>query len=655
MQAESTLEDEMPLVKKAITEDYSSREEPEVKLRVIESGDNKGSRDADSQRRRARTIAKQQQAAERIAAATEELVTSITEAATASEQLKKAVDQIASGAEEASGAAQESLQAVTQVAGSMLQVKDNADTSLEKTETLQNLLASLNAEINNTITNVGAAAERQSDSVKLMEELEKQAANIGDIVKTVARIADQTNLLALNAAIEAARAGKHGKGFAVVADEVRTLAETSEKSAQEIQDLVKQIRSDVKTISDGINKSAMTAIEEVEKGSIVTQQLDQVRTDMIEIKSGAAEISRLAIDANKGAVEAEKGSTAIASAAEEQSSACEEAVQMVNQQAKGVELGQQASQELASLAEDLRTSTNISKSAEEVASTAEDLSQATQEINQAATQILAALEQISAGAKQQNSAAERSSTAITQLEKAATVAHQNSGLALEKGTGISQLLKESTGNIEDLIRGVTLALDENTRSREQIKTLEQLSRKIDKIVDSITTVSIQTNMLAVNGAIEAARAGEFGKGFVVVATDIRNLAKESAENADQIKEMVKSVQDQVGTVRRDLDELASTTASEVEKTKGITSKLSLVETDMAVVLDGNKEIGLAAEEISTALVQLKKGIEQVASAANESATATTQAASGAKQQLEASNTLVTAIDEISSLADELQS
>ena len=53
----------------------------------------------------------------------------------------------------------------------------------------------------------------------MVSELEKQAANIGDIVKAVARIADQTNLLALNAAIEAARAGKHGKGFAVVADE----------------------------------------------------------------------------------------------------------------------------------------------------------------------------------------------------------------------------------------------------------------------------------------------------------------------------------------------------------------------------------------------------------------------------------------------------
>jgi methyl-accepting chemotaxis protein len=86
----------------------------------------------------------------------------------------------------------------------------------------------------------------------MVAELEQQAANIGDIVKAVARIADQTNLLALNAAIEAARAGQHGKGFAVVADEVRTLAETSEKSAKQIQDLVGQIQQEVQVIAEGI-------------------------------------------------------------------------------------------------------------------------------------------------------------------------------------------------------------------------------------------------------------------------------------------------------------------------------------------------------------------------------------------------------------------
>ena len=125
----------------------------------------------------------------------------------------------------------------------------------------------------------------------MVVELEKQAATIGDIVKAVARIADQTNLLALNAAIEAARAGKHGKGFAVVADEVRTLAETSEKSAKQIQELVGQIQTDVKSIADGINSSAKTMEEEVEKGKTITAQLEQIRLDAIEIVKGIQEIA----------------------------------------------------------------------------------------------------------------------------------------------------------------------------------------------------------------------------------------------------------------------------------------------------------------------------------------------------------------------------
>ncbi|MGC6547505.1 methyl-accepting chemotaxis protein, partial [Escherichia coli] len=89
----------------------------------------------------------------------------------------------------------------------------------------------------------------------------------------VGRIADQTNLLALNAAIEAAHAGQHGKGFAVVADEVRTLAETSERSAAQIQELIGKIQSDVQDIAGGINQSAAAIDEEVAKAAIITEQL----------------------------------------------------------------------------------------------------------------------------------------------------------------------------------------------------------------------------------------------------------------------------------------------------------------------------------------------------------------------------------------------
>ncbi len=288
-------------------------------------------RDADAQRRKARTLAKQQQAAERVASATTQLSSGITEAASAAEELKRAMDQIAAGAEEASGAAQESLRAVNRVTDALAKTKTNAAESRTKSETLQTLIGGVGAAVAGTVVNVGAAAERQAGSVGLVKELERQAANIGEIVKAVVRIADQTNLLALNAAIEAARAGQHGKGFAVVADEVRTLAETSEKSAREIENLVGQIQSEVQTISEGINASATAAKGEVEKGRVISEQLGNIRDEMVVVVRGATEIAAAAAQADRAAIEAQKGAEAIAAAAEEQSSACEASLKMVNE------------------------------------------------------------------------------------------------------------------------------------------------------------------------------------------------------------------------------------------------------------------------------------------------------------------------------------
>jgi methyl-accepting chemotaxis protein len=215
-------------------------------------------RDADANRKRARTLAKQQQASERVASAASELATGINEAASAAEELKRAATQIATGAEEAAGAAQESLAALTQVSGAITRQMAAVSQARTTAEGMQTLAGQINSEVQTTVTvaNVATAAQRQAESVKMVAELERQAASIGDIVKAVGRIADQTNLLALNAAIEAARAGKHGKGFAVVADEVRTLAETSEKSARQIQELIGQIQGEVKTIAEGINRRA---------------------------------------------------------------------------------------------------------------------------------------------------------------------------------------------------------------------------------------------------------------------------------------------------------------------------------------------------------------------------------------------------------------
>lgn len=268
---------------------------------------------------------------------------------------------------------------------------------------------------------------------------------------------------------------------------------------------------------------------------------------------------------------------------------------------------------------------------------------------------MAAIEQIRKGAEVQSAGAAEASAAITQIEKGLELAQGRATVGGEKVAAIKGLLGVNKTSIDAMIAGISSSADSSKASIKQIKGLELVSRRIDKIVDAITTVSIQTNMLAVNGSIEAARAGEFGKGFVVVATDIRNLAHDSAENADRIKDLVKAVQDQIGVVGRDLEEIVAAALGEVEKAKMSTTNLVTIETDIAVVEKGTQEILTAANEISAATVQVKKGMEQIASAAQQADKASTEAATAAKQQSQGAEELAAAIEEISSLADELQS
>jgi len=197
---------------------------------------------AEVEKRRARNVTRQQKAAERIAAASSLLSSGIAEAAATSEQLRRAMDQIAAGAEQASTAAQESMQSVGAIATQIGKATEDAEASAQETEALAKSLRSFRIQIIDSIDKIAVLSARHTASGVAVEELQRQAAAIRVVVKTVSRIADQTNLLALNAAIEAARAGQHGKSFAVVADEVRTLAETSEKSARDIQEMIGQIQ-----------------------------------------------------------------------------------------------------------------------------------------------------------------------------------------------------------------------------------------------------------------------------------------------------------------------------------------------------------------------------------------------------------------------------
>lgn len=564
------------------------------------------------------------------------------------------MEQIASGAEEAASAAQETLAVAASTAATLMQARERSEAARRRTEALETLLSETSNQIGGWAGNIRHNGDRQAATVDIMAQLSEQAASIGDVTKTVSHISDQTNLLALNAAIEAARAGDHGRGFAVVADEVRALAETSEKGARDVQGLATQIETQVDSVASIVRTAAETASAEAEKGRTVISALSDLRKEVGALAEGSQSIAAATLAAESAAREAQRGAEIISSAAEEQAAAAAEALRSVEQQATVLDESQAASRSLSVLAADFKSTSSSDVAADQLASAAEQLSTAIQEMSGSAAQIMTAVDQIGRGGQQQAAATQQASAAVNQIEKTVQSFRESAVRSLERTRQMDAMLGECRLQITGLSQGVTKSIDTMRQSLELIAGLENVSRNILKIVDGIGMVSIQTNMLAVNGSVEAARAGEFGKGFAVVSKDIRNLARDSGENAARIKDIVVAIQSQIGAVRRELEGTIAGAEIENQKTAAVLADFEVVQKDLAQIAEGSGQISASAETILASMKDVAQSARQVASVAEEAARASTEAAAAAKQQARGAEDLAAAIEEIASLAETIQ-
>jgi methyl-accepting chemotaxis protein len=603
---------------------------------------------------RRKAPARQDTLSERVAAATEELASGLSQASSAANELRGSMEQIASGAEEAAGASQEQLAAIKRIFGALRTARTEAEASRRRTESAQTLLADTAGQIANSARAIERNAKRQEASVDIIVELERRAKDIGEITETVSRISDQTNLLALNAAIEAARAGDHGRGFAVVADEVRALAEISDKSAREVKGLADDIQTDVRGIVTSVKAAAETSAGEAKAAIAVVDTLEARREDMQRIAEGSQDVLTGALEAERAASEAQRGAEQVASAAEEQSAGAGEAQSAVQEQAKSLEQGQVAAQGLAALAEKLRTGKADASCAEQISATAEELSATIQELTSAASEIMAAVEQINRGSQQQAAATHQTSASLTQIEKSAKLAQRNTQEASERVKTIEGALGESRRSVEKLMTGVGDTLKETRASVTTIGKLEAVGRRIEKIVDAIALIAVQTSMLAVSGSVEAARAGDAGRGFAVVSGDIRSLAREAANNVDRAKDTVRGIIEQIAALKRDLEQSISAAEVEIQNNRATFTSLDKVATDLTALSAGNTTILEGAQAILASASETAVGARQIAAAAEEAGNASRQAAAASAEQAQGAEDLAAAIEEIASLADVLK-
>jgi len=194
--------------------------------------------------------------------------------------------------------------------------------------------------VNNAVNTINALAEAIGHAGGAIQRVEADSDHIGTVLDVIRSIAEQTNLLALNAAIEAARAGEQGRGFAVVADEVRTLASRTQKSTQEIQQMIESLQAG--------SKEAVQLME---------QSREQTQTGVEQTAKAGDALSSIADEVER----INDMNTQIANATEEQSAVAEEInrnvvsiSQVTDESAQGAEQTTRTSEELATLATNLQ-------------------------------------------------------------------------------------------------------------------------------------------------------------------------------------------------------------------------------------------------------------------------------------------------------------
>jgi len=248
------------------------------------------------------------------------------------------------------------------------------------------------------------------------------------------------------------------------------------------------------------------------------------------------------------------------------------------------------------------------------------------QIASAAEELSAVTEQTSAGVNSQKVETDQVATAMHQMTATVQEVARNAEEASEAAVAADQQAREGDKVVNEAIAQIERLASEVGHSTQAMGELKRESDKIGSVLDVIKSVAQQTNLLALNAAIEAARAGEAGRGFAVVADEVRSLAQRTQKSTEEIEDLIAGLQNGTQQVATIMDTSRELTVSSVELTRRAGGSLESITRTVSAIQAMNQQIAAAAEQQSATAEEINRSVLNVRDVSEQTSAASEETA-----------------------------